>query len=192
MTAREGLDRLLASKPGIDVAMIDGQPEQPVKMHDCRTGEVSELYRTSSGPWVCVDFVDGEQFAIWKRTGAVFRLDEHGAVEDDPIDFETEAERIDPAEHIDPDDPRYDGFRVREYWMATAVAPDNQEAPVYVDPMMAQKFHLAVGPAMAADERRARHLRELAAWVAQEYETEIHVRHFMPKGDPEIYSPPVR
>lgn len=78
---RASLDRLLASKPGIDVATIDGQPEAPDhELPDGRT-RLGHL----AGPWVCVDFADGEQFAIWKTTGNVYRVGEHGAVEDDPI-----------------------------------------------------------------------------------------------------------
>ena len=104
-------------------------------------------------------------------------------------DDRTEAERIDPAEHVDKDDPRYDGFRIREYWMATATAPDNQEAPILVTTGLAAHFHLTPGPAMASDERRARHLREFAAWVAREFQWEVQVRHFVPEGEPEVYEP---
>lgn len=105
----------------------------------------------------------------------------------------TEAERIDPSVHIDQDDPRYDGFRIREYWMATAVAPDNQEAPLFVVPgYMTEKFHLAPGPAMAADERRLLHLREYAAWSAKQYECEVRIRHFVPEGDDEVYEREVK
>lgn len=101
----------------------------------------------------------------------------------------TEAERIDPHEHIHKDDPRYDGFRIHEYWMATAIAPDNQEAAVLVTAGLASQFHLSPGPAMAADGRRLVHLREFAAWVAREFLVEVRVRHFVPKGEPEVYGP---
>ena len=66
----------------------------------------------------------------------------------------TEAETADPGEHMHPDDPRYDGFRIREYWILTAVAPDNQEAPLLISPNAGAQYHLADGPAMAADQRR--------------------------------------
>lgn len=42
----------------------------------------------SPGPWTCVDLVvSGElrRFAIWNLTGAVYRVGEDGAVEDDPF-----------------------------------------------------------------------------------------------------------
>jgi hypothetical protein len=99
----------------------------------------------------------------------------------------TEAENVDPREHIDPDDPRYDGFRLREYWVATAVAPDNQEAPLFVVPQMASDFHLSPGPALAADERRLLHLREYAQWAADAHQCEVRIRHFVAEGDDEVY-----
>ena len=40
----------------------------------------------------------------------------------------TEAENIPAEQHIDPDDPRYDGFRIKEYWALTMLGEDNQEA----------------------------------------------------------------
>jgi hypothetical protein len=106
-----------------------------------------------------------------------------------PPDEGTAAERIDPHEHIDPDDPRYDGFRIREYWIATAIAPDNQEAPLFVTPQMASDFHLSPGPAMSADERRRLHLRDYAQWIATHYEHEVRIRHFVPEGEPELITP---
>jgi hypothetical protein len=40
-------------------------------------------------PWLCFDVwvhLEGERkFALWRYTGAVYRVDEHGAVEDDPF-----------------------------------------------------------------------------------------------------------
>jgi hypothetical protein len=99
----------------------------------------------------------------------------------------TEAEHVDPHEHVDPDDPRYDGFRIAEYWMATAISPDNMEAAVFVGLTEAERFHLYPGPALAADARRLVHLREYARWAAQFYNVEIRVRHFVPEGEPEIY-----
>jgi hypothetical protein len=97
-------------------------------------------------------------------------------------DKRTDAE-LDPAEHIDADDPRYDGFRIRELWAATAVATDNQEATLWVDLEDANAYHLTQGPAMAADERRLRHLREFAQAIATRYGVEVRIRHFCPAGD---------
>lgn len=73
--AREALDRLLASKPGVDIDSVDGQLVADRRM----------TYPGPPGPWVCVDFADGTKFAIWKQTGDIYRVDEHGAVEDDPV-----------------------------------------------------------------------------------------------------------
>lgn len=101
----------------------------------------------------------------------------------------TPAERIDPAEHIDADDERYDGFRIREYWIATVVAPDNQEAPLGVDPLDAPRFHMTPGPAMAADQRRLHHLREFAKEIASANDIEVVIRHFVSEGEPEIVKP---
>jgi hypothetical protein len=75
---RRSLDALLARKPGVMILWFDAQ-----------RGDVPgyPLMR-SNGPWVCVDFEDGEKFAIWKNTGNVYRVGDGplgGAVEDDPI-----------------------------------------------------------------------------------------------------------
>jgi hypothetical protein len=67
--ARRGLDKLLAALPNDEIARLDSQ--QP------------NWHRTE-GPWIEVDFENGERFAIWKYTGAVYRVNTHGAVEDDP------------------------------------------------------------------------------------------------------------
>jgi hypothetical protein len=83
MTPREALDKLLASKPGVEIACIDGQQAS----EDIEQLDGSIILGVSAGPWVCVDFADGQKFAIWKTTGNVYRVDEHGAVEDDPIDL---------------------------------------------------------------------------------------------------------
>jgi hypothetical protein len=99
----------------------------------------------------------------------------------------TEAEQIDPKQHIDPDDPRYDGFRLREYWVATSTAGDNQEAPLFVGDQMGRDFHLSPGPAMAADERRLLHLREYADFMAKRFKVEIRIRHFVAEGDDEVF-----
>jgi hypothetical protein len=102
------------------------------------------------------------------------------------VEGRTEAERVDPREHISAEDPRYDGFRIREYWMLTAVAPDNQEAPVFVHRDYAARHHLPVGPALAADERRREHLRELGQEMAQKFGTPFKIRHFVADGEDEV------
>jgi len=104
-------------------------------------------------------------------------------------DDRSEAERIDPAEHIDPNDPRYAGFRIREYWALTCIDPDNQEAMIWINNRMAADFHLTPGPAMAADERRLLHLREFGQRAADELGYELRLRHFVPEGEAEVISP---
>jgi hypothetical protein len=94
----------------------------------------------------------------------------------------TEAER-DPAEHIDQDDSRYDGFRMRELWAATAIGPDDQEGILFLDALEADHFHLPPGPALAADERRLRHLRVYAQAQAAAHRVEIRLRHFVAAPD---------
>lgn len=59
---RKGLDLLLARFPDAELARV----------------------WVSGGVWVCVDFQSGEHFAIWRATGAVYRV-EGGAVHDDPF-----------------------------------------------------------------------------------------------------------
>lgn len=36
--------------------------------------------------WVCFD-VDSRKFAIWRTTGKLYEVDEHGAASDDPIEI---------------------------------------------------------------------------------------------------------
>ena len=100
----------------------------------------------------------------------------------------TEAERVDPAEHVDDDDPRYDGFRIRDYWILTAIGPDDQEAPLWVTEGHARIFHLSIGVSMASDERRLHHLRQYAAWITEANPgMGLRIRHFVPEGEPEIF-----
>lgn len=94
----------------------------------------------------------------------------------------TEAER-DPEEHIHPDDPRYDGFRITQLWLATVIGPDNQEGVLGVDMQDARRFHMNEGAAFAADERRLAHLREFAAAISKRWDIEVRVRHFVPRDE---------
>lgn len=83
--ARQGLDKLLATFPTRELALVDSQPERPLNAYDVQTGEAHEITKLPSGPWVCVDFVGGDRYAIWKTTGAVYRVGPDGAVDEDPI-----------------------------------------------------------------------------------------------------------
>jgi hypothetical protein len=81
MTNREALDKLLRFKPGVMIQRIDSQHEIP----DRDDGFFVVLGR-KEGPWIEVDFEDGERFAIWKSTGLCYRLDKQGAVEEEPVE----------------------------------------------------------------------------------------------------------
>lgn len=83
--ARKGLDALLRLFPGREVQAIDSQPERPLLAEVIETGSIEELTVLAGGPWVRVWFVGGAEFAIWKRTGAVYQVGHDGAVMDDPI-----------------------------------------------------------------------------------------------------------
>jgi len=75
---RAGLDWLLARYPDAEVALVYDQAYPWPPEH---------LTRYVEGPWLLVDLVDGirkRQFAIWKSTGAVYRVT-GGAVGDDPL-----------------------------------------------------------------------------------------------------------
>ena len=74
--ARKGLDLLLAEYPLDDVVEVDGQWE---------TVDEATGMELTSGPWLIVELKEAGGFGIWKETGAVFRLDEDGGAEDDPI-----------------------------------------------------------------------------------------------------------
>lgn len=83
--ARRGLDRLLAAMAHREIRLIDSQPERPLIATNVETGEEKEITRFPAGPWVLVDFEGGDSYAIWKLTGAVYRVGEDGAVDEDPM-----------------------------------------------------------------------------------------------------------
>lgn len=99
----------------------------------------------------------------------------------------TLAERTPLSEHIDDEDLRYAGFRIREYWILTSVDDLDMESALFVTLPNALHFHLSQGPAMAADERRLAHLVEFAEWLAKENPgVELRIRHFVPEGEDRI------
>lgn len=95
----------------------------------------------------------------------------------------TDAENTDPDEFIDQDDSRYDGFRIRELWMATTIGPDDQEGVLGLEPREAREFHLLPGPAFAADGRRLRHLKAFAQKQADTFGVQVTIRHFVVAPD---------
>lgn len=81
-------------------------------------------------------------------------------------------------EHIEPGDPRYEGFRIRELWLLCLVdVDDNQEGIAGVTRDAAVRHSLSVGPAMASDERRAAHLRDYGRELAARGEP-VALKHF--------------
>lgn len=89
--ARRGLDRLLAAHPDRDVERVDAQLPHPIEVYDVdpdtgeRAGRPYRRWDLPAGPWLLVKFADGEEFAIWKTTGHVYRVGPDGAVDEDPI-----------------------------------------------------------------------------------------------------------
>lgn len=81
-------------------------------------------------------------------------------------------------EHMSPDDVRYDGFRINELWLAVTVGPDNQEAVLSLTQELSFQFHIPPGIAMAGDEIRAAHLRELVEYINKHRSTPVKVKHF--------------
>lgn len=80
---REALLRLLALVPA-EIAFIDAQAARGDRVHSLPNVEVVELGQLE-GPWVCVDFADGQRFAIWKETGDIYRVGHDGAIVDPPF-----------------------------------------------------------------------------------------------------------
>lgn len=95
--AREGFERLLENYPWAEIAEVWNQKETVQQAEQRQRDFVGRvLYREPGlrmntgmdGPWLCVDLWENERllrFAIWRSTGNVYRLDEIGAVEDDPF-----------------------------------------------------------------------------------------------------------
>lgn len=65
-----GLALLRRRFPGARVTKMDEQPETET---------------STEGPWVRVEMNNGESFAVWKSTGAVYRVLGDGTVGDDPF-----------------------------------------------------------------------------------------------------------
>jgi hypothetical protein len=86
---REGLDCLLELHPEAEVARVLRQHEDDDWDHPTREG-----WAWPRGPWTEVDLIlevpsdrppDLTKFAIWNRTGNVYKIDKLGAVQDDPF-----------------------------------------------------------------------------------------------------------
>jgi hypothetical protein len=73
--AHQGMLHLLKLFPHVQIVKYDAQI--------CE--EFTTQISWTDGPWVCIDLTNGEKFAILKATGNVYRVDETGAAEDDPL-----------------------------------------------------------------------------------------------------------
>lgn len=89
--ARRGVDLLLSVMRNREIESIDSQPARPILVYDvsedgARAAIPTHRYDTPPGPWVLVTFVGGDEYAIWKHSGDVYRVDPaSGAVDEDPI-----------------------------------------------------------------------------------------------------------
>jgi hypothetical protein len=82
--ARRGIDRLLATLPHRELEFLAADAGDLAFLqaaHPRGAGEFAAL----ETPWVVIQFVGGDRYAIWKRTGAVYRIGPDGAVDEDPI-----------------------------------------------------------------------------------------------------------
>jgi hypothetical protein len=84
---RKSMIWVLSRELSHGISFLDGQMAQSSRLLE--DGERSRLLVDGeiahTGPWVCIDFEGGSQYAIWKSTGCVFRLDSEGAVEENVI-----------------------------------------------------------------------------------------------------------
>jgi hypothetical protein len=90
--ARKGIDLLLAYRPDWDVARIE-DGHHVLRIPPAFLDEVGRRFaehrvRDIASPWVIADLVTGEgvlvEFAVWRETGAVYRMD-GPAVREDPF-----------------------------------------------------------------------------------------------------------
>ena len=84
------LDALRAMFPDRKIERFEAQLSRPLIAYDVdsdgkRVGKPYRMWDLPAGPWLCVTFDDGEEYAIWKETGHVYRVGSDGAVEEDPI-----------------------------------------------------------------------------------------------------------
>lgn len=87
------------------------------------------------------------------------------------------------AKHIEPGDPRYDGFRIEQLWVLCMVDPaDNQEGAVWIEVDAARRHNLAPGAAFASDQRRREHLEAYAEELAANG-ARCTLKHFVYEGE---------
>lgn len=90
--ARQGLDKLLREFPTRELHSFDAQLPHPIGVwevdeHGNRTGIRPYRIWTDEmvGPWVLVTFVGGDEYAIWKQSGDVYKVGSDHAVDKNPI-----------------------------------------------------------------------------------------------------------
>lgn len=82
--ARRGLDRLLTVLPFREIEFVAGDAIDLAFLDNAHRN-VDYVGPPLDNPWLVVQFVGGDRYAIWKATGAVHRVGPDGAVDDDPI-----------------------------------------------------------------------------------------------------------
>lgn len=79
---RQSLDELLCRFPDEDVISIDWQLQ--MEIHSITVPQ--HKWETDiEGPWVRILLGNTKEYVIWKQTGALYEVEDDGAVPDDPI-----------------------------------------------------------------------------------------------------------
>jgi hypothetical protein len=73
------INRVDRSNPPLDYDFV-GNPQVSILVRDRGRGVRPHV----GASWIEIS-VDGKQYAIWRATMALYEVDEHGAVKDDPI-----------------------------------------------------------------------------------------------------------
>jgi hypothetical protein len=87
---RRAMDGLRERFPGREIERFDNGIPHPILAYDVdeqgqRAKRPYRVWDLRAGPWLMVKYTDGEEFAIWKTTGDVYRIGPDGAVDEDPI-----------------------------------------------------------------------------------------------------------
>lgn len=76
--------------PERKIERFDNGLPHPIAAYDVdeqgqRAKHPYRVWDLRAGPWLVVRYTDGEEFAIWKVTGDVYRVGSDGAVDDEPV-----------------------------------------------------------------------------------------------------------
>lgn len=100
---RKGLDLLLAHYSMANLVHLDRHDTSGIRELDGFNYDVP-MPNIPPGPWVSITLEtddDKKQFGIWKETGAVYNVDQHGACADDPFLVPEGSPYDGPVEEID-------------------------------------------------------------------------------------------